>query len=292
MAKAVRVQLLSRIIRDADWEVAAERLVGPGGEVEQIEEHLLDMCRTGVLDCRPAPDGQWLFSPTHDGLVRFGSVALEDVQEIPAPPTRAHERQLVRTSVALAEQYRGVFAPETVEKYVRESYALLASRASIRTHLPVLTQRFAADRLGALAQAEGLVRLPGLDILFVCVRNAGRSQIAAAVLRSLIGDRARIRTAGSAPAARIDPTVRTVLERRGLPLVTEFPRPLTDEIVRASDYVVTMGCGDACPIYPGRQYLDWPVADPANQPIHVVEVIADDITARVTGLVESAAVGR
>jgi protein-tyrosine-phosphatase len=116
------------------------------------------------------------------------------------------------------------------------------------------------------------------------VHNSGRSQIAAAVTRRLAGDRVRVRTAGTRPAAEPDRMTETVLARRGLDGLIEFPRELTDDIVRASGVIVTMGCGDACPVYPGRRYLDWPLDDPAGRPIEEVERIVDDITARVRAL--------
>ena len=121
-------------------------------------------------------------------------------------------------------------------------------------------------------------------MLFVCVQNAGRSQLAAGVLRQLAGDKVIVRTAGSAPAAEVRSAIVTALDEIGVTLGGEFPKPLTDDAVKAADVVVTMGCGDACPVYPGRRYLDWDLADPVGQPLSVIREIRDDIDSRVRTL--------
>jgi protein-tyrosine-phosphatase len=125
-------------------------------------------------------------------------------------------------------------------------------------------------------------RLP--EVLFVCVHNAGRSQMAAAFTDQIGAGRVTVRSAGSAPAHEINPTVREAMAELGLDLSHEFPKPLTEGAVEAADVVVTMGCGDACPFFPGKRYLDWELHDPAGQPIEVVRVIRDEIRARVSGL--------
>jgi ArsR family transcriptional regulator len=121
-------------------------------------------------------------------------------------------------------------------------------------------------------------------VLFVCVQNAGRSQMASAILRHLAGDRVHVRTAGSDPASDVRSVVVTALDEIGVPIAGEYPKPLTDEVVRAADVVVTMGCGDACPVYPGRRYLDWELEDPAGKPLARVRGIRDQIEARVREL--------
>ena len=121
-------------------------------------------------------------------------------------------------------------------------------------------------------------------VLYVCVHNAGRSQMAAALTEHLSGGRVSVWSAGSAPADQINPAVVEVMREMGLDLAREFPKPLTDEAVRAADVVVTMGCGDACPLYPGKRYEDWAVDDPAGQPPERVRAIRDDIRARVERL--------
>lgn len=286
MADPARIQLLALILSDPAWGVTVQRLAGPGMDPESIREHLAAMSDVQLLDRHTAPDGAEIYSPSHDALVRFGALVLDLDATVTERPRSEHERLLSRVVETLAEDFRGVFGAETVERYVFDSYDLLAARAKVRTYLPVLTARFAADRLGALSRAEGRTVRDGTDVLFVCVHNAGRSQIAAAVLRHLAPERVQVRTAGSGPAARINPQVARLLDRRGIGVVAEFPKPLTDEVVRASDYVITMGCGDACPLYPGRRYLDWDVKDPTGQTDAVVESIIDDIYGRVRTLVE------
>jgi len=123
------------------------------------------------------------------------------------------------------------------------------------------------------------------EVLFVCVHNAGRSQMAAALLHWRAAGRVHVRSAGSAPASEINPAVVAVMEELGLDLSQEFPKPLTDEVVRAADVVMTMGCGDACPIYPGKRYLDWELDDPAGQGVDDVRPIRDEIDQRVQGLI-------
>jgi protein-tyrosine-phosphatase len=119
------------------------------------------------------------------------------------------------------------------------------------------------------------------EVLFVCVHNAGRSQIAAAFTRTLSDGRVHVRSAGSTPASEINPAVIEAMEEAGIDLSQEFPKPLSDEVVQSADVVITMGCGDACPIYPGKRYEDWEVEDPAGAPIDKVRVIRDEIKERV-----------
>src|SRR5437899_8551550 len=122
------------------------------------------------------------------------------------------------------------------------------------------------------------------EVLFVCVHNAGRSQMAAALLERHAGDRVHIRSAGSEPAGSLNPRVVEAMREIGLDISREFPKPLTDEFVRAADVVITMGCGDACPIYPGKRYEDWDLDDPAGQDVGAVRVIRDEIDQRVQQL--------
>jgi protein-tyrosine-phosphatase len=122
------------------------------------------------------------------------------------------------------------------------------------------------------------------EVLFVCIHNAGRSQMAAALLDHYAQGRVRVRSAGSEPATTINPAVIEVLAEIGLDVTKEFPKPLTDDATRAADVIITMGCGDACPFYPGTRYLDWQVDDPAGQSTDVVRRIRDDIDNRVRAL--------
>lgn len=122
------------------------------------------------------------------------------------------------------------------------------------------------------------------EVLFVCVHNAGRSQAAMALLHHHAQGRVHVRSAGSAPGGKVNESVVAVLAERGIDIAAEYPKPLTDEVVHAADVVVTMGCGDACPIYPGKRYLDWQLEDPAGQSVEAVRPIIDEIDARVQGL--------
>jgi arsenate reductase len=122
------------------------------------------------------------------------------------------------------------------------------------------------------------------EVLFVCVHNAGRSQMAATLLEDRSGGRVHVRSAGSDPAETINPAVVEAMGELGLDMSKEFPKPLTDEVVRAADVVITMGCGDACPIYPGQRYLDWELDDPAGRSVDDVRPIRDEIDRRVAGL--------
>ena len=184
----------------------------------------------------------------------------------------------------LAPEFWGTFAPETIHRFAAESYDQLAEPAHIHTYLPVLAARFTRERLRALAQLEGTIVSDVPEVLFVCVHNAGRSQAAAALLNHHAAGRVHVRSAGSAPTDEINPSVRAVLEERGLDITQEFPKPLTDEVARAADVIVTMGCGDACPVFPGKRYLDWQLEDPAGKPVEQVRPILDDIDRRVREL--------
>ncbi|WP_442543008.1 arsenate reductase ArsC [Arthrobacter sp. KN11-1C] len=194
---------------------------------------------------------------------------------------------LHRISQRLADRFAGIFAAETVERYVFESYTALARTAKISAYLPATTEHFANDRLAALATSKGSIVSEVPEVLFVCVQNAGRSQMAAALLNVEAKGRIRVRSAGSMPASELDPTVLTAMSEMGLDLSKDYPKPLTDDVVRASDVVITMGCGDSCPIYPGKRYEDWELTDPAGQSLETVRVIRDEIHDRIKTLVAS-----
>jgi arsenate reductase (thioredoxin) len=195
-------------------------------------------------------------------------------------------RRLEATIDELSEEFHGVFSRGTVERFVHESSDRLGDRPVTGPNfLPLLVGRFARERLRALAQAEGHVEKTMPEVLFVCVRNAGRSQMAAALTHRLSDGWVAVRSAGSQPGEQINPMVVEAMHELGIDVTEEFPKPLTDEVVRAADVVITMGCGDSCPIYPGKHYEDWDVADPDQQPIEVVRVIRDDIRRRVETLV-------
>ena len=194
------------------------------------------------------------------------------------------EGVLARLAERLADKFMGIFSKETVRRCVKESYALLAENATVKVHLPTLTERFARDRLTALAQSEFKIAKDKPEILFVCVHNAGRSQMSAALAIQISGGAVCVRSAGSAPSDSIPAAVHEAMDEIGSNLAEAFPKPLTDEFVRAADIVITMGCGDACPVYPGKRYEDWKLADPAELDAAGVVLVRNDIDARIRTL--------
>ena len=197
------------------------------------------------------------------------------------PVTQHHVENVAE---ALVVEFSGIFSRETIERYIAESIDLLGDR-KINVFVPVLAHRFARERLRALAQAEGasVKELP--EVLFVCVHNAGRSQMAAGLVKLRSEGRIHVRSAGSAPGDDINPAVVEAMTEIGVDMSEEFPKPLTDEVVRAADVVITMGCGDACPIYAGKKYEDWQLEDPDGKDLPAVRAIRDEIDARVQELI-------
>ncbi|MFD7309317.1 low molecular weight phosphatase family protein [Promicromonospora sp. NPDC059942] len=307
MANPERLRLLARLLTHPAGRCTAEDLVlraaaedpRPGGPeagdlpravaaaraVAEVEEHLEALVAVGLVAVvGPVPSAAALYRVSSRGIARFGSAALAAPRYPgePALDVRDHDALLDRLADTLATTFAANAGAGTVDRLVRECYAALHRQVRSAGQVPALTAWLATDRLAAMAEVtHGSPR----DVLFVCVHNTGRSQIAAAVTRRLAGDRIRVRTAGTRPVAEPDTMTETVLARRGLDGLIEFPRELTDDIVRTSGVIVTMGCGDACPVFPGRRYLDWPLDDPAGRPIEEVERIVDDITARVRALV-------
>jgi protein-tyrosine-phosphatase len=197
------------------------------------------------------------------------------------PVTQHHINQAAER---LADEFAGIFSQETIARYMAESQDLLGE-TKLNVFVPVLAHRFARERLKALAQAEGILDKDQPEVLFVCVHNAGRSQMAAGLVKLRSQGRIRVRSAGSTPGEEINPNAITALEELGVDMSEEFPKPLTDEVVRAADVVITMGCGDACPIYPGKKYEDWELDDPEGQDLETVRRIRDEIDARVQKLI-------
>lgn len=199
-------------------------------------------------------------------------------------------QHLVRSSAAhLEREFAGTFGRETVDRFVADSLDQLVPSAKVTTFLPLLTERFARERLRALAKTEGGTGTDTPGVLFLCVHNAGRSQMAAGWLRHLAGDSVTVWSGGSEPASEINPAAVAAMAEVGIDITTEFPKPWTDEIVRAADVVITMGCGDACPLYPGKRYEDWELDDPAGHDIDQVRPIRDEIEHRVRTLLDSIA---
>jgi arsenate reductase (thioredoxin) len=229
-------------------------------------------CRRRIPGTDPAPSTS-VRPPARQGGPRMPDGQLD-------PTSRA---TFARAIAALHEEFRGIYSLETIERFVDESIDRM-SGARVVDFIPLFVHRFARERLRALAQAEGALMKDVPEVLFVCVHNAGRSQMAAALLDHHAKGKVHVRSAGSAPADQINPAVAAAMDEWGIDLSREFPKPLTDDFVQAADVVVTMGCGDACPIYPGKRYEDWELQDPAGQPVEVVRRIRDQIDARVQQL--------
>jgi protein-tyrosine-phosphatase len=197
----------------------------------------------------------------------------------------AEQRSVVRHAARrLHKEFRGVFGVETIELYLASSLLALQA-ARIKNYVPLFSERFARQRLRALARVEG--KASGLpSIVFLCVQNAGRSQMAAGWATALGGDRVEVFSGGSDPASELNPTAVAAMKEVGIDIGDQFPKPWTDEVIRAADVVITMGCGDACPIFPGKRYEDWEVADPEGLGVEDVRAIRDDIESRVKRLIE------
>jgi arsenate reductase (thioredoxin) len=187
----------------------------------------------------------------------------------------------------LKDQFTGTFSVETIELFLQTSYDQFADRAKFTNFLPLMAERFARQRLTALARVEGKHDDGVPIVLFLCVHNAGRSQMALGWFNHLAGDRAIAWSGGSEPSTEINPAVVEAMREMGINIAGEFPKPWTNEILRAADVVVTMGCGDACPIFPGKRYEDWELDDPEGKDVGGVRPIRDEIGERVRGLLVS-----
>ena len=281
LADPTRARLMSLILAADDGRQTVGAL---SAELDlrqpTVSHHVKALFEAGLLDRRPEGRSVW-YSVSSDQADRVAEL-LDTSTDL-----EVSARVLERISDDLATRFDGTFSAETVARYVRESHTLLVERSGAARHLPSLTARFAADRLTALATADTPAPDRKPEVLFVCAQNSGRSQIAAGILRQLAGDRVNVRSAGSAPSNGVRAVIVAALDEIGVPIGGEYPKPLTDEVVRAADVVVTMGCGDACPIYPGRRYLDWDLADPAALQLREVRGIRDDIDGRVRELLAS-----
>jgi arsenate reductase (thioredoxin) len=196
------------------------------------------------------------------------------------PVTR---RRVERELDELRLEFAGVFSAETIERYIAESIADL-SGARIQTFVPLFIHRFARQRLRALGQTQGTIVKDRPVVLFLCIHNSGRSAAARVLLDHYAQGRVEVLSAGSEPGDQVNPAVAQLLAERGLDASKEFPKPLTDEVVHAADVIVTMGCGDAYTVYPGKRYLDWELTDPAGRPVEEVRPIIDDIDRRLQAL--------
>ncbi|RHW23417.1 arsenate reductase ArsC [Nocardioides immobilis] len=186
----------------------------------------------------------------------------------------------------LAEHFSGTFNKETIERFLVSSYDEFADRATLTNFLPLLAERFAKQRLQALARVEGHGSDGKPIVLFLCVHNAGRSQMALGFFNHHARDRAVAWSGGSEPGTQINPSAIEAMAERGIDITEEYPKPWTEEIVSAADVVVTMGCGDACPYYPGKRYEDWELDDPAGKSVEDVRPVRDEIERRVLELLD------
>ena len=271
-----RARILHLMRTSPDGRVLVGRLATELGlRQPTVSHHMKTLLADGIVLREPEGRQVWY------------SVAPEAADRIDAILGRPRENSAVdldRIVTDLEARFGGRVGTDRIREVVADSHARLSA-----TDAPLLASRtfsFAASRLEAIARSSA----PATDtdappsVLFVCVQNAGRSQLAAGILRHLAGNAVTVRTAGSAPTADVRSTIVTALDEIGVTIGDEFPKPLTDEAVRAADVVITMGCGDACPIYPGRRYLDWDLEDPVGKPLATVRGIRDDIERRVREL--------
>jgi arsenate reductase len=197
----------------------------------------------------------------------------------------------LRTAAAnLSQEFEGTFGVETIERFLHSSYDQFAGRAAVALFLPLLAERFARQRLHALARVEGFVQDGKPVVLFLCTHNAGRSQMALGFFQRLAGDAAVAWSGGSEPGDEVNAAAIEAMRERGIDISKEFPKPWTDEVVRAADVVITMGCGDACPVFPGKRYEEWVLDDPHGLDIDQVRPVRDQIEARVRTLLDELAV--
>lgn len=210
---------------------------------------------------------------------------MPDVADFVRPDLSVDQQLALRTAAArLAREFDGTYNTETIERFLFTSYDQFASASSIPNYLPLLAERFARQRLQALARVEGLHSDGRPVVLFLCTHNAGRSQMALGFLTQLAGDTVVAWSGGSEPGNEVNPAAIAAMAERGIDISGEYPKPWTDEVVRAADVVVTMGCGDACPVFPGTRYENWELDDPAGQGVDAVRPIRDEIERRVRRL--------
>ena len=293
LAEPLRLRMLSCIATSPTGE-ACVCDIATVADVAQptVSHHLKVLKDVGVLTSQRR--GTWVYyriapdlrGPVTTLLDAFAPAVL-DAAAAPGAPEGLADVDAVLTRVAGDLQARFAdLEPQLVTATVRESYTALARGAGVRSHLIVTAERFARQRLEDIMRAAHRGARPP-QVLFVCVANAGRSQLAAELVRRYAGDAVVVRSAGSAPAGDIHPQVRDVLDGLGADADAAFPKPLTDDAVRAADVVVTMGCGDTCPVLPGIRYEDWIVGDPALASPEGVQAITAQIDARVRTLLTS-----
>ncbi len=201
------------------------------------------------------------------------------------------QQQVRKSARVLQRRWEGRMNVETIERFLVESLDLLKD-SKVLTWTPVIAERITNDRLRALVRLDTRPSDLNPSVLFLCVHNAGRSQMAAGFMRQLAGDRVDVFSGGSEPAASLNQAVVAAMAEKGIDISREFPQPWADEVVRAADVIVTMGCGDACPVYPGKRYVDWELEDPAGRSVEEVRPIRDEVERRVSALLADLVPGR
>ena len=199
--------------------------------------------------------------------------------------TTEQQLQIRQAAVKLQREFEGWLNAPTIERFIMDSLNMMMPIASTTMWVPLLTERFARERLRALVRLEG-DEIANPSVLFLCVKNAGRSQMAAGWARHLGGSGLDVFSGGSEPGSEIHDVAVQVMAEVGIDIRQSFPKPWTDEIVRAADVVITMGCGDDCPVYPGKRYLDWELPDPAEMSPDDVRPVRDELEKRIRALLE------
>jgi protein-tyrosine-phosphatase len=201
------------------------------------------------------------------------------------------QQHALKTAAARLERdFTGTFNVETIERFLHSSYDQFAGGARVSTFLPLLAERFARQRLNALARVEGKHQDGKPTVLFLCVHNAGRSQMALGFFEHYAGDNAVAWSGGSEPGDQVNREAIAAMRERGIDISNEYPKPWTDEVVRAADVVITMGCGDTCPIFPGKRYEEWVLDDPDGLSATDIRPIRDEIERRVLNLLDELSV--
>ncbi|MFS0699951.1 metalloregulator ArsR/SmtB family transcription factor [Cellulomonas sp. 179-A 4D5 NHS] len=292
LAEPLRLRMLSFLTTSPTGE-ACVCDIATVADVSQptVSHHLRVLKDVGVLVSERR--GTWVWyrvAPPVRGAVTallesFAPAALDAARHHPDRPTGEHadvDAELTALAEDLAEQLPDAGAGEVLHT-VRETYTALVRHSGAGAAQLARVRRFAEQRLTDVARATTTGPRPP-QVLFVCVANAGRSQLAAALVRHYAGDAVVARSAGSAPAAAVHATVSPLLRELGVDPAEVFPKPLTDDAVRAADVVVTMGCGDTCPVLPGTRYEDWVVGDPGLASAEGAAAIRDAIDTRVRAL--------
>lgn len=202
------------------------------------------------------------------------------------PSEREAEEVIEESTRELVDKFGSIFTPEEIREVVADSYKSFEN-ARVRSFVPVFTTRYADERLNALSVVRGITKPDVPAVLFVCVHNAGRSQMAAGFLRHMAQGKVQVFSGGSNPGIDLNSVVVAAMKEIGVDISQEIPKPFAAEIVQSADVVITMGCGDTCPIFPGKRYEDWELSDPAGQPIEAVRPIRDEIKRRVEDLYRS-----